>query len=669
VEAGWLLEGKPPRTFLIRRPAVALPNMSKVFLVLSYVNANGRVKHHRLIFANKWLTAEGSTESFENVGELLQKKGFLGGSEFLELPDVPFRPYATGELCRAVESGSASLVATLLANGASVDEIDVAPPRLTPLMIACRDRRHEIAAMLLSAGADVDKVVFDNSALSLACADYNRDVLATLLSAGASVDAALLSFAVHCDDFVTATLLLAAGAQWTSSMRLRDPCDIDAWVALVNNPQLAKKEIDLVGFRACAPRIFEICVGLADLNLPAPLVTSVIEEACAPFALMLPYYFLWNAVTACKHFQRPHGCVASVDTVALERAKQRRSLEQHKAEGGCLRVLSLLIDNDLVGARSACERFCAARCALDCDATRDSVYVELETLASEFAKRGDRRYAIALLSTVLDCCARRFGEDAPKTMAVMNSLVEVLYDEQDYVRERDLLVRALAAEIGVYGATSRRVALTRRSLGVASRLLGDLHAAKEFYEDAWVSLVSERGDDDKDTCLVRVELARVLQDLGLLEDAESLLRAALLHNHWRESAQLWLGDVLRAQKRFGEAESAIQNAMSRLRPRSFESSAWRGAQRFWAKWLRDVGRHEEALDVFDAVVEAETRLCGATTSLCLVFRLDRANVLALVAPARARSELRLLVATMSEQFGASHQWTTNAQALLSSLTD
>jgi tetratricopeptide (TPR) repeat protein len=638
-------------------------------LVLTYVNANGRVRHHRLIYANKRLTPEGSTESFKDVGLLLELKGFLGGGEFLELPDVPYCAYATGELCRAVESGSASLVATLLANGASVDEIDAAPPLLTPLMIACRDRRHEIAAMLLSAGADVDKVVFDNTALSVACADYNRDVLATLLSAGASVDDAMLSFAVRCDDFVTAALLLGAGAQWVPSMRLRDPCDVDAWVTLVSNPQLAKKEIDLVGFRACAKRIFEICVGLADLDLPAPLVTSVIEEACAPFALTLPYYFLWNPVTACKHFQRPHGCVAPVDTVALERAKQRRFVEQHRAESCCLRILSLLIDNDLVGARSACERLCAARCALYCDATHDSVCVELETLASEFAKRGDRRYAIALLSTVLDCCVRRFGGDAPKTMAVMKSLVDVLHAEQDYVRERDLLERALATEISVHGATSRRVALTRRRLGIVSRFLGDLHAAKEIYEDAFASLASEHGDGDKDACLVRVELAEVLQDLELLEDAESLLLAAVLHRHCRERAQLCLGDVLRAQKRFGEAESAIFKAMCDLRPRSFESSAWRSAQRVWAKWLHDVGRHEEALDVFDAVVEAETRLGGATTPLCLAFRLNRARVLALVAPARARAELQLLIAAVSSQFGASHFWTTNAQALLSSLSD
>jgi hypothetical protein len=82
------LQGKAPRSFLIRRSAT---QPSALTFVLSYVNGAGLVKHHRLFYANNRLTPEGSDEDFANIRDLLYKKGFLGGSEFLQMPNVSDR--------------------------------------------------------------------------------------------------------------------------------------------------------------------------------------------------------------------------------------------------------------------------------------------------------------------------------------------------------------------------------------------------------------------------------------------------------------------------------------------------------------------------------------------------------------------------------------------------
>jgi hypothetical protein len=88
-QAQSFLEGRPPRSFLIRRSAT---EPSTLTFVISYVKSSGNVKHHRLYYADGLLTPQGSDESFASIADLLYKKGFLGGGEFKLMPGVSDRP-------------------------------------------------------------------------------------------------------------------------------------------------------------------------------------------------------------------------------------------------------------------------------------------------------------------------------------------------------------------------------------------------------------------------------------------------------------------------------------------------------------------------------------------------------------------------------------------------
>mmetsp|Transcript_4215 Transcript_4215/g.6850 ORF Transcript_4215/g.6850 Transcript_4215/m.6850 type:complete len:238 (+) Transcript_4215:53-766(+) len=76
------LEGRPPRSFLIRRSSTQPGHLT---FVISYVKSSGVVNHHRLFYQRNMLTPEGSSESFANVFQLLNVKGFIGDNEWTDM--------------------------------------------------------------------------------------------------------------------------------------------------------------------------------------------------------------------------------------------------------------------------------------------------------------------------------------------------------------------------------------------------------------------------------------------------------------------------------------------------------------------------------------------------------------------------------------------------------
>ena len=94
------------------------------------------------------------------------------------------------QLIDACRHGYRELVAALIAEG-----VDVDAPRngngVSPLLVACLYGNSEIASMLLSAGALIDRAGSGGiTALSVACQDGHAETISTLLAAGASVNQA-----------------------------------------------------------------------------------------------------------------------------------------------------------------------------------------------------------------------------------------------------------------------------------------------------------------------------------------------------------------------------------------------------------------------------------------------------------------------------------------------
>jgi hypothetical protein len=204
----------------------------------------------------------------------------------------------TTPLHRALEDSSPCLPIVRMLLDAGVDLNAIDHEARPPLFVAIEQHHdHALFAQLLMAGADVSRFCDGKTVLHVTeTSDWPL-----LLAAGADPSALSLAsrrrgparspmmLAVSRADRIGVLLLVAAGAPRT------DLCELDA-----PGIAAAKKAIHLAGFHAIRARMFEICVALQDLELPAPLLTEIAECACAPFASQLPYHFLWDVAVCVK---------------------------------------------------------------------------------------------------------------------------------------------------------------------------------------------------------------------------------------------------------------------------------------------------------------------------------------------------------------------------------
>jgi hypothetical protein len=169
------------------------------------------------------------------------------------------------------------------------------------------------AAALILRGADVNHRADGVSVLARAVQHHNHSGCALLLAAGADVVlnpfcdiyglgvVSLVALAASSDRRPCLALLLAAGAQWFEDDAEQIGEDEIASISLDE----ARQELVRVGWEAIRERVFEICVALQDLRIPALQLVEIVLHACAPFAERLPFHMLWNTVVAIKHFQSP----------------------------------------------------------------------------------------------------------------------------------------------------------------------------------------------------------------------------------------------------------------------------------------------------------------------------------------------------------------------------
>jgi hypothetical protein len=168
----------------------------------------------------------------------------------------------------------------------------------------------------------------------------SMESLVLMLAAGAPLKANdttpyyhLLDFPAMLDNPKVVSLLLAAGVEWRGKETIQEGADLDLWFVVATHPNLAKKEIELVGFECIRERLLQICIGLHELNLPTPLLIAIVEEAYPIFAKNLPYHYLWDAVISVRHFQsRRHPPVPLCSVLQKNRKSQELFLKTEAAK-------------------------------------------------------------------------------------------------------------------------------------------------------------------------------------------------------------------------------------------------------------------------------------------------------------------------------------------------
>lgn len=74
---------------------------------------------------------------------------------------------------------------------------------------------------------------------------------------------------------------------------------------------LARRDIALQRMGLIRARSFEICLALHSLDLPALLMCTILEFACAPFAVCVPFHLKWNLAVTVKHAQQVENWVSA----------------------------------------------------------------------------------------------------------------------------------------------------------------------------------------------------------------------------------------------------------------------------------------------------------------------------------------------------------------------
>lgn len=303
----------------------SLPFEAMSFALLDAVRANDewrvrsllRESHHRATINNVGASAsqmrrfDRETPLFAAVrrrqGSMVQLLIDNGASVALtDLGELESTP-----LHRAFEDSSVDLqiVAILIGAGSNLRAVDHNGRSALTLALTSQCDRVAVERLLL-AGADPNQICGGSQALHVAAFDE----WPLLLAAGADPSAwttnkkgkhqSPMLRAIESDDCDVAMLLLAAGASAPTADMLLDRDPAGKWARLHDDHtaiHAARAKIHSVGLEVICGRVFDICVALQDLQLPALCTVEILLVACAPFANNLPFHFLWQIVTRVKH--------------------------------------------------------------------------------------------------------------------------------------------------------------------------------------------------------------------------------------------------------------------------------------------------------------------------------------------------------------------------------
>jgi hypothetical protein len=199
-----------------------------------------------------------------------------------------------------------------------------------------------------------------------------RHILALLLAVGEPFDRigeetdVLTSLTVN--NYSAISLLLAAGSKYDLRMHALPPENLSYICAMYENRTAAAKELELVAFGEVRDRLIQICIGLHDADLPTPILIEIVEAACAPFTLKLPYHYLWDAVVAIRHFStRTHPPTPQVVDILKSyrmRCDQMIICRQKELVDANKLADRLFGENDFAGALPLFTKLHAVKCAV-----------------------------------------------------------------------------------------------------------------------------------------------------------------------------------------------------------------------------------------------------------------------------------------------------------------
>lgn len=232
----------------------------------------------------------------------------------------------------AAQEGREKIVELLIDHGASVHAAR-SGDAATPVLLAAQHGHDGCVAQLLAAGASVNVTTTDCGVTPLYTATFMHQVstVKLLVAAGCNLNAKTtgdtptkpLYLAAWKDFRDIGRILVASGATLTETERAAlqvgmRPDVYNAWRTILDGTAITAAERAEVSdaieaqrvtlhkaavrhqWRTLRPRLFELCVGLESMDLPA-LVTHAIFEQFDEQAPIVPMHKPWAVITGVKH--------------------------------------------------------------------------------------------------------------------------------------------------------------------------------------------------------------------------------------------------------------------------------------------------------------------------------------------------------------------------------
>ncbi|MCC8244589.1 tetratricopeptide repeat protein [Saccharothrix luteola] len=222
----------------------------------------------------------------------------------------------------------------------------------------------------------------------------------------------------------------------------------------------------------------------------------------------------------------------------------------------------------------------------------------------------------------------RTAADASRILDIRACLAEILH-ELGRSEEAEAELDDVVAERGrVLGPTALDTLEAKHRFGHLLWDRGRLTQAADEHREVLAASVAHRGDEDVYTQIVRVCHARVLQQLGRVDEAEAELRRACSAPESPLNARWFLSGLLRSRLRFEEAEVEHRGALDEfVRVLGDEHPQTLALRHDFGHLLEEKGSLPAAEAEHRQVVEAQVRLLGATHPNTLKTRHCRARIL------------------------------------------
>jgi ankyrin repeat protein len=181
----------------------------------------------------------------------------------------------------------------------------------TPAHICAWYGFHRILRRLIDFGADVDRVdEFGVRPLMCACARSHSDCVQLLVAVGAAVHVRDCMELLRCSSAVLSTpeawhaVVAAAVDAYGDTSTARQQLATLNDLTLPSDDELvdARRRIAATQLALVRERAFQVCVGLAPLDLAALQICEILLHACGNVAAVIPFHQWWKIATTVKHF-------------------------------------------------------------------------------------------------------------------------------------------------------------------------------------------------------------------------------------------------------------------------------------------------------------------------------------------------------------------------------